>query len=46
MDRSSRLTLADDFGTLDARRVERIKLRPLLSIVSMAICAVISSSES
>jgi len=41
-----RLTLADHFATLDDPRVERTKLHPLLSIVVIAICAVISGAES
>jgi len=46
MDQASHLTLADHFATLDDPRVERTKLHPLLSIVTMAICAVIGGAES
>jgi len=46
MDEPSRLSLVDHFATLDDPRVERTKLHPLLSIVTMAICAVIGGAES
>jgi len=46
MSQPSRLTLVDHFATLDDPRVERTKLHPLLSIVTIAICAVIGGSES
>jgi predicted transposase YbfD/YdcC len=40
------LSLTDHFAALDDPRVERTKLHPLLSIVVVAICAVISGAES
>jgi predicted transposase YbfD/YdcC len=40
------LSLTDHFTALDDPRVERTKLHPLLSIVTIAICAVISGAES
>lgn len=40
------LTLADHFAALDDPRVDRTKLHPLLSIVVIAICAVIAGAES
>jgi hypothetical protein len=46
MDEPSRLSLVDHFATLDDPRVERTKLHPLLSIVTMALCAVIGGAES
>ena len=46
MDQPSHLPLADHFASLDDPRVERTKLHPLLSIVTIAICAVIGGSES
>ncbi len=46
MDEASRLSLVAHFATLDDPRVERTKLHPLLSIVTMAICAVIGGAES
>lgn len=46
MSTSASLSLADHFATLDDPRVERTKLHPLLSIVVIAICAVISGAES
>jgi len=46
MDEPSRLSLVDHFATLDDPRVERTKLHPLLSIVTIAICAVIGGAES
>ena len=46
MEPSSHLSLADHFATLDDPRVERTKLHPLLSIVVIAICAVVSGAES
>jgi predicted transposase YbfD/YdcC len=39
-------TLVDHFACLDDPRVERTRLHPLLSIVVIAICAVISGAES
>ncbi len=39
-------TLAEHFASLEDPRVERTKLHSLLSIVTIAICAVISGSES
>lgn len=46
MKRSHPLTLAEHFGALEDPRVERTKLHPLLSIVTIAICAVICGAES
>jgi predicted transposase YbfD/YdcC len=46
MDPSPRLTLAEHFASLDDPRVERTKLHPLLSIITIAICAVIGGAES
>jgi len=50
MDHPSRLTLADHFASLDDPRMERhpkgTRLHPLLSIVTMAICAVIGGAKS
>ena len=46
MDPSPRLTLADHFASLEDPRVERTRLHPLLSIVTIAICAVIGGAES
>jgi predicted transposase YbfD/YdcC len=47
---SPRLTLAEHFASLDDPRIERhpegTRLHPLLSIVVVAICAVISGAES
>jgi len=40
------LTLAEHFSALEDPRVERTKLHPLLSIVTIAICAVICGAES
>jgi len=40
------LALTEHFATLDDPRVERTKLHPLLSIVTIAICAVIAGAES
>lgn len=37
--------LLDHFASLDDPRVERTKLHPLLSIIAIAICAVISGAE-
>jgi predicted transposase YbfD/YdcC len=39
-------TLTEHFAALDDPRVERTKLHPLLSIIVIAICAVISGAES
>jgi predicted transposase YbfD/YdcC len=39
-------TLPEHFAALDDPRVERTKLHPLLSIISIAICAVICGAES
>jgi len=36
---SPRLTLAEQFASLEDPRVERTKLHALLSIVSIAVCA-------
>lgn len=38
--------LLDHFAALDDPRVERTKLHPLLSIIAIAICAVIGGAES
>jgi predicted transposase YbfD/YdcC len=46
MDSPPRLSLAEHFATLDDPRVERTKLHPLLSIVVIALCAVIAGAES
>jgi len=46
MDQTPRPTLVDYFASLDDPRVERTKLHPLLSIVTMSICAVIGGAES
>lgn len=46
MDASPRLTVTDHFVSLDDPRMDRTKLHPLLSIVSIAICAVIGGAES
>jgi predicted transposase YbfD/YdcC len=46
MEASPQPTLAEHFATLDDPRIERTKLHPLLSIVVIAICAVISGAES
>ena len=43
---STSLSLTEHFATLDDPRVERTRLHPLLSIVVIAICAVISGAES
>jgi predicted transposase YbfD/YdcC len=43
---SSSLSLIEHFAALDDPRVERTKLHPLLSIVVIAICAVIAGAES
>ena len=43
---SPSLRLTDHFAALEDPRVERTKLYPLLSIVVIAICAVISGAES
>src|SRR5919206_5299458 len=43
---SPSLTLTEHFAALDDPRVERTKLHPLLSIVMIAICAVIAGAES
>lgn len=39
------LTLGEHFASLEDPRVERSKLHPLLSIVTIALCAVISGAE-
>jgi len=39
------LTLGEHFASLEDPRVERTKLHPLLSIVTIALCAVISGAE-
>jgi len=46
MESSPYLTLAEHFASLDDPRIERTKLHPLLSIVVIAICAVVSGAES
>jgi predicted transposase YbfD/YdcC len=46
MEPSPHLSLVDHFATLDDPRVDRTRLHPLLSIVVIAICAVISGAES
>jgi predicted transposase YbfD/YdcC len=46
MDTASHRTLAAHFATLEDPRVERTKLHPLLSIVTIALCAVIAGAES
>lgn len=46
MDTYPRLSLVDHFAALDDPRVERTKLHPLLSLVTIAICAVICGAES
>ena len=46
MPASPLLSLSDHFAALDDPRVERTKLHPLLSIVVIAICAVICGAES
>jgi predicted transposase YbfD/YdcC len=38
--------LVDHFATLDDPRVERTKLHPLLSIITIALCAVIAGADS
>jgi len=43
---STSRSLTDHFATLDDPRVERTKLHPLLSIMTIAICAVIAGAES
>lgn len=40
------LTLTEHFAALDDPRVERTRLHPLLSIIAIAICAVIGGAES
>jgi len=46
MESPSHLTLADHFASLDDPRIDRTKLHPLLSIITIAICAVIAGAES
>jgi len=46
MPSSPPLALAEHFAALEDPRVERTKLNPLLSIVTIAICAVIGGAES
>jgi predicted transposase YbfD/YdcC len=43
---STSLALTEHFAALDDPRVERTKLHPLLSIVVIALCAVIAGAES
>lgn len=43
---STSLSLTEHFAGLDDPRVERTKLHPLLSIITIAICAVIGGAES
>jgi hypothetical protein len=45
MESPSHLTLADHFASLDDPRIDRTKLHPLLSIITIAICAVIAGAE-
>ncbi|GAC1328587.1 MAG: hypothetical protein NVSMB22_20480 [Chloroflexota bacterium] len=45
MSTSPSLSLVDHFAALDDPRVERTKLHPLVSIVVIAICAVISGAK-
>ena len=40
------LTLGEHFASLEDPRVERTKLHPLLSIVTIALCAVLAGAES
>ena len=42
---SAILTLGEHFAALEDPRVERSKLHPLLSVVTIALCAVISGAE-
>ncbi len=42
---SAILTLGEHFAALEDPRVERTKLHPLLSIVTIALCAVICGAE-
>lgn len=42
----SSLTLSEHFATLEDPRVERTKLHPLVSIIVIALCAVICGAES
>jgi len=46
MEPASHLTLAEHFASLDDPRIERTKLHPLLSIITIALCAVIAGAES
>lgn len=46
MELSHPLTLADHFASLDDPRIDRTKLHPLLSVIVIAICAVIGGAES
>jgi len=45
-DSSALLALSAHFATLEDPRVERTKLHPLLSIITIALCAVICGAES
>lgn len=45
MNASPPLTLAEHFAALDDPRVDRTKLHPLLSIIAITICAVLSGAE-
>lgn len=45
-DSSPLLALSEHFATLEDPRVERTKLHPLLSILAIALCAVIGGAES
>jgi predicted transposase YbfD/YdcC len=46
MDPSPHLALTDHFASLDDPRIERTRLHPMLSIITIAICAVIAGAES
>ncbi len=46
MTTSPPVTLVEHFAALDDPRVERTRLHPLLSIIAIAICAVIYGAES
>lgn len=46
MTSSPAVTLVEHFAALDDPRIERTKLHPLLSIIAIAICAVICGAES
>jgi predicted transposase YbfD/YdcC len=46
MDAAPRLSIVEHFASLEDPRLERTKLHPLRSIVTIAICAVIGGAES